>query len=78
MGDKYKNLNTSIHQQQSHKMLFKNQDFIHLQSSRKANYEVLETGVLRFENKQSSADMDDRGGVQREALLSSPGLSWGE
>lgn len=56
-------------------MLFKNQDLIHLQEQREANSEVLETGVLlRFENKQSSADMVNHGGIQREdALLFSLG-----
>lgn len=39
----------------------------------------LEVFFLRFENKQSSADVDDHGGTQREGSTTvQPGLSWGE
>lgn len=59
-------------------MLFKNQDLIHLQEQQEANSEVLETGVLlRFENKQSSADMDNHEGmIEGRSTTLQPGFSW--
>lgn len=43
--------------------------------AREANCEVLGSGTFffRFENKQSNADLDEHGGIKREALLSSLG-----
>lgn len=59
-------------------MLFKKQDLIHLQEQQEANSEVLETRVLlRFENKQSSADLDNHGGIQGKKHYSSAGVLLG-
>lgn len=58
-------------------MLFKKQDLIHLQEQQEANSEVLETGVLlRFENKQSSADLDNQEGYKGRSTTLQPGFSW--
>lgn len=42
-------------------------------SSREPEYEDLVAVFVRFENKQSGADLDDHRGIKREALMSSLG-----
>lgn len=54
-------------------MILKSKTPFTFKSSREPEYEDLAAVFVRFENKQSGADLDDHSGIKREALMSSLG-----